>query len=127
MVQYKVFLRDKVIGIASVETENLYTHFICKCSFPDAGIYRILAEFETFQIDLGICVPNGDCFVTRANVPTKRLRKQTPSFVAIPAQQTDFRFVEIEPQNAFLHLSDLASATFSVQDGKKGLLIRVSG
>lgn len=124
MKQHKIFLRNKAVGSVSIEVDGLYTRFLCKCSFPDAEIYRIVADYGPVQIDLGVCIPQGECFVTRARVPSKRLGDQTPSFLAIPSIKTDFAFVAMDPQNAFPHLSGLATAKFSVQKGKRGLLIQ---
>lgn len=123
MKQYKIFLRDKAIGTVSVETDGLYTRFLCKCSFPDDRIYRIVADFGPIQTDLGVCIPQGECFVTKAKIPSKRINDQTPNFFAIPSLQADFAFVEIDPKNAFPYLSDLSTAKFSIQEGKRGLLI----
>lgn len=127
MKQYKIFLRDKAIGTACVETDGLYTRFLCKCSFPDAGIYRVVADFGPIQIDLGVCIPQGECSVTKAKIPSKRLNDQTPNFFAIPSLQADFAFVEIDPENEFPYLRNLATAKFSVQEGKRGLLIHKNG
>lgn len=124
MNQYKIFLRNKAVGTVSIEVDGLYTRFLCQCSFPDAEIYRIVADYGSVQINLGVCIPQGEYFVTRARVPSKRVGEQTPSFLAIPSIETDFAFVEIDPQNAFPHLSGLTTAKFSDQYEKRGLLIQ---
>ena len=117
-------LDGKKVGNAYIDTNGLYTSFQCKCSFPIDGIYRINAKYGVRYIDLGVCIPNGDSYVTSAKIPTKNLGEEEPAFYAIRKGSENLIFIAVDEHTDFRYLKRLVDARFQVQNGQKGLLIR---
>ena len=75
-------------------------------------------------MDLGVCIPDEDLFVTYGKIPTKHLGNTELHFYATESNQLrDMDFVPIDPHNTFDYIEKLMAAKFCVQSGKRGLLI----
>ena len=79
---YDVLLNGSAIGYAKVDREGLYYKFQCNCKFYDHKIYRIKVSDGVTEIQLGICVPEGDRFTLHTKIPIKRLQKGGLLFTA---------------------------------------------
>lgn len=77
---YNILMGARVIGQAEVIKEGLYYRFSCKCTPPDAGMYRIVVSDGCNKKDLGICVPTGERFCLVSRVPVKYLPGENLEF-----------------------------------------------
>lgn len=123
MQEYQILMGNDVVGTACIETLGLYTHIICRCHFPRNNIYRIRAKYGSNEIDLGVCIPNGDSYVVKGKVATKRLNSSIPSFFAYTQVKHNSLFVSLNPEIKFEYFANLTEATFHVQEGKRGIIL----
>ena len=124
MTRYDIYFENKPIGIACVESVGLYTQFQCRCSFRNEGSYRIIAQYGAVQIDLGLCIPANNMFVTNAKIATKKLNGSPPYFFALDIKQNNVTFVPVDPQENFSFIEKLSGAKFHIKNGIKGILIQ---
>ena len=123
MTHYDIYFENKPIGIARVESVGLYTQFQCRCNFLVKGSYRIIAQYGTLQIDLGLCIPQDNIFVTSAKVATKKLNKETPCIFAVDTKERDKTFIAVDSQEKFAYIAKLAKAKFCIQKDIRGIMI----
>lgn len=123
MMRYDIYFENKAVGIACVESTGLYTLFRCRCKFRKEGSYRITAEYGMLRIDLGLCFPEENMFVTNARVATKKLNTETPRFFAYDVKRNDMKFIPVDPQTNFTYIGKLAEAKFHVNENIRGILI----
>ncbi len=126
MALFDIFREDISVGNAFVETVGLYTMFTCRCNFQDKGIYRIIAQYGSVKIDLGICIPQEDGYATFAKIPTKNISNDVPQFYAIEGSQSNMIFIPVKTHETFDYITNLPEARFYNREGECGLLIRKS-
>lgn len=119
---YNIMLGSNKVGIVSIETVGLYTRFWCRCAFPDEGFYRVLAQYSEITVDLGICVPNDDEYVTQAKIPSKGLGKGIPRFYAVDRSKADIKFVPLKEGECLGCIDRLPDATLSIHKNEKRLV-----
>ncbi len=118
---YEIICGDSVVGTAEVKIEGLYYRFLCRCTPPDEGIYRIHVSDGTNLRDLGICVPEGDRFMLIARVPVKYL-KEDMTFRLTSAREEKIK-IPVATGEPFDELDKLESARFQIENGQPGILI----
>ena len=118
-MDYPIFYGEENIGSVTVQTQGLYTHFCCRCALPTGDICRIIAVYTEGTVDLGICIPRNGGFVTEKTVPTKRIYRSQPKFLAKSLQNSTA--IQIDTKREFLQLHLLPNAKFDA--GKKCLLV----
>lgn len=123
MASYDIYFKNEPIGIAYVESAGLYTHFKCRCNFPAKGSYRVIAQYSTSQIDLGLCVPQDNLFVTNAKVATKKLNTEIPYIFAMDTKYSDQTFIPVDPKKEFGYITKLEKARFSILKNIRGILV----
>lgn len=122
-MDYNIYFDNKAIGVASVESAGLYTEYQCRCKFDVRGSYRIIAQYGALQVDLGLCYPEKNFFVTRARVANNKLNGALPYFLAVDNKHRDKKFIPINPNEQFLHIAKLNCAFFIVRNNIKGIVI----
>ena len=123
MTRYDVYYESKPIGFVQVEPVGLYTHYRCRCSFRENGLYRIVAKYGKLCIDLGICIPEHDEFVAYARVPTKNLNEASPCFYAIERNRHKKEFIPVDTRHEFAFITQLVKAKYYVMNDVRGILI----
>lgn len=122
MSQYDILNSNSVVGEAIVQQSGLFTHFKCTCEMEENALYRIVAEYEDKQIDLGICVRENGLFITQAKIPTKHLGTGSPSFYVRGKEESTLDFAPLLPEVEFLQLRKIDSARFAIKRGVPGLI-----
>lgn len=121
MNYYDIFMENAVIGTATVQECGLFTHFECVCKPKKKEVLRIVAVYDDRNIDLGICVVEGESFVTNLKIPSKRLGIGVPKFYAKSKQRDVADFAPLSMECNFLQLNKIETARFVVKDGVAGL------
>ena len=73
MSEYQVQYYGRQVGTAEITQQGLYHQIACKLSLPYDAIYRVYVSGSGKQLELGVCVPDGEYFVLNKRVPGKRL------------------------------------------------------
>lgn len=123
MISYDIKLENQSVGIVCVEHVGLYTQFQCRCTFKKEGSYRIMAQYGASCINLGLCVPENNVFVTRMKVATKKLNGEIPHFFAVDTKNKDLKFFPVKPEHNISCIANLPEAKFYIENGVPGILI----
>lgn len=124
MKHYEVFYKDNIVGTVCINQIGLYTELECQCTFPQDGLYRIVATHRSGRIDMGICLRDGDIYVIKAKIPSKYIVYDDLKFCAfVNAQKDDATFLPVEAGVQFDHIAEIMHAKFCVREGRKGVLI----
>ena len=119
---FDIYKDSKVVGTAQVQRKGLYYQFICSCKPPDKGIYRIWVSDGCDELDLGICVPEGDTYTLTKHLPVKLLKGETFNFTL---QSKDWKKTGSTPESEklFPHLDMLEQAKLSEVNGQEMIII----
>ena len=122
---YDVHLGDQIIGAAQVEKQGLYYHFSCSCRLSGEVIYKIIAVCNDKQVNLGVCVPEGNGFGLQTRIPVKYLGEGDVFFRAVP-RHTELaeKFIPISPDEPFSYIDKLNKAYLSVRSGQVGVVVQ---
>lgn len=124
MKRTNVFLNEEVIGTVQISKEGLYYRFRCQCSLPQAGMYRLIVSNANIQMDLGICIPQGTCFVLDRKVAIKHLGDGKLNFhVVLKTNPVGDRFIPVCSDKRFNYITELKHASYQIRDGNPGILI----
>lgn len=123
MNEYEIFLGDKVVGTAYAETVGLYTHFTCHCHFSTNRLFRVIAYYGKTEINLGVCIPDGDAYTVKARVATKRLNSTLPNFQVNMQVQDSAVFIPLDAEEIYNYFEGIMEAKFGVRDGVKGIIL----
>lgn len=119
---YDVFMDKKIVGHVCVTKEGLYTKFVCQCKLPDKELYRLILSCCDKEIDLGICLPQGECYTVNKNVPNKRIGEGKMEFY-IASKRIKCNFIPIRIDAPFSYVSELENSRFAVKNGTYGILV----
>lgn len=123
---YDILRGGEKIGKAEVRREGLYYRFKCACDLTGEVMYRLTVSCGEKTENLGIPVPEGDCFCLNTRLPVSRFPKEEPVFRAVPRhekQQTG-KWVPISPETPFDYIARLQDAVMERRDGEVGILIK---
>lgn len=123
---YDILRGGEKIGKAEVRREGLYYRFKCVCDLTGEVMYRLTVSCGEKTENLGIPVPEGDCFYLNTRLPVSRFPKEDPIFRAVPRhekQQTG-KWVPISPETPFDYIARLQDAVMERRDGEVGILIK---
>ena len=91
--KYTIVMAGRSVGIVHIKHKDLYYHLACSCSLPDDRFYRVVAECNGEQINVGICVPEDDHYTVTARIPVCKIKNDRISFQVIRADaQENNRF-----------------------------------
>lgn len=122
---YDVFLDGNVAGVAHVKRKGLYYFFNCTCKLESKEIHRILLLCKKKEIDLGICVPNGEYFSLNKQIPVNKVQGEEFRFLVKKNSGVDSGiFYRVETEMPFAHISRLNQACFKKINGVPGIWIR---
>ena len=74
-MKFPIYSGTGIVGEVQVTIKGLYYQFSCRCAPISWDIYRIVLICEEAEYNLGICVPDGECFVLTKQVPVKNIKK----------------------------------------------------
>ena len=120
---YDIFRGEDKIGKAEVRREGLYYRFRCYCNLTGEVMYRIIVLCGGKTENLGIPVPEGDCFQLSTKLPVSRFSSDEPEFRAVPRHPRQGLWVSISPETPFEYITRLEHAVAEKRDGQMGLLI----
>ena len=123
MKQYDIHFEGNVVGNATIEIHGLFAEFHCVCRFPVEDVYRITVKYDDAQLDLGVCVPRGDCFTVKKQIPVKQLGTGIPSFIAVNSYRSGERFIPLCEDAPFLNLPQLLQCRFAVKGNVAGIIL----
>lgn len=124
MERYDVMLGREIVGDVKVNIEGLYIRFSCKCKLPDSQIHRLMVRSDGKQMDLGICVPDGDFFVLDRRVQRKHIGEGDLNFCVSPNKPcTNENFIAINPEKPFPYISMLQNANLQKRGESYGILL----
>lgn len=121
---YDICLGTSAVGRASVEKQGLYYRFSCRCNLTGATMQRVMVACGENKVDLGICVPMGDCFGLDKRVPCKQLGEGKPEFFLTPRPgHRNGKFVPVYPEEPFAYMSRLKGAFLEIRNGQMGIVL----
>lgn len=120
-----IYMGNEVVGKAVIEKDGLYYHIVCRCRLSGEVIYRLIADCNGNQVDLGICVPYDNSFGLEKRIPVKKLGIGEIRIKAVPKhEKTGDSFIPLRPEEPFSYLSQLERAYLAVQGGVTGVVIK---
>ena len=118
-MDYPVYLGENKFGTAKVSREGLYYRIRCICDRTDSTPLRIKAKAE-HSVDLGLCVPVGDCYGVEVRIPIKRLGSGALHFF-VEKKETSEEWISISQDEPFMHIARLKNAYLLTRNGKPGI------
>ena len=93
---------------------------------PDPGIHKLVACCMDRRVELGILVPEGQCFGLETRIPRKKIGDGNLYFSVFALCADDQNtFVDINPDKPFANLQMVTKARAELRDGKLGILIPI--
>ena len=120
---YDILRGGEKIGKAEVRREGLYYRFRCCCDLTGEVMYRLLITCGGKTENLGIPVPEGDCFRLNTRLPVSRFSSGEPVFRAVPKHQQMSLWVPISPETPFDYIARLEHAVMERRGDEVGILI----
>jgi hypothetical protein len=116
--QYELKFGGKVIGKVEAVREGLYYRFYCRCTLSGDVICRAMLEHDGKRENLGILVPEGDGFASRAKIPAKQLGDEEWRFLVVPNRgEESGKYIPIKPEEPFAYIARLKEAYLRVHQG----------
>ena len=120
--EYPVFFENKKIGTAWIRRFGLYYHIGCSCDSDQKGMFKIVVSNNDKIVNLGTCIPKGDRFGLKTQIPVKYLGEGTFSFCAVTGNASeDAGFVPVSENEPFDYLVKLNEAYLYEKDGVQGI------
>ena len=121
---YPVTCGCDTVGKLTIEKSGLYYRFICRCRPGSDTVYRLVAQYETSRIPVGVLVPDGLGICLDKKLPAKHFPEERAAFCLVP-QHPEFQglFVPLSPEEPFAYLSRLKDAFLTQQNGVTGIYI----
>ncbi len=122
---YDILRGGEKIGKAAVRREGLYYRFQCCCDLTGEVMYRLTVTCGGKTENLGIPVPEGDCFRLNVRLPVSRFLSSEPVFRAVPKHEPLQRgmWVPVSPETPFDYISRLENAVMERRGEEVGILI----
>ena len=122
---YDILRGGEKIGKAEVRREGLYYRFLCCCDLTGEVMYRLTVNCGGKTENLGIPVPEGDCFRLSTRLPVSRFPSGEPEFRAVPKHEAlqQGLWVPISPETPFDYMERLEHAVMERRGGEVGILI----
>ena len=119
-ILHSILFNNVPVGQAQIKQEGLYHKITCQCVLPNKRIYRIKVSDGINDVDLGICVPEGDCFILTSRVAVKKLSTENLKFYIITNQPSEFHIADGKPFEA---LDKLEAARLQYRNGQLYVVI----
>ena len=124
MKEYDVTMGENIVGRAWIEKQGLYLLIQCQCHFAGDEMRRLKVSCGQNEVDLGILVPERDCFVLKCRIPVKRLGKGDCRFLIMRKnRELDGKFIAVYPEEPFAYISRLKQAHMARQDDRIGVIL----
>lgn len=123
---YDVLLDGKAVGKVQVSRRGLYDHYSCRCRLPDREVCRLYVRCGGREENLGVLIPEEECFCLETSIPAKRLGEGERTFHVVPKSRKEPQqaaFLPIRPDQPFAFIEQLKDACLAVQDGQPGALV----
>lgn len=123
---YDILRGGEKIGKAEVHREGLYYRYKCWCNLTGEVMYRLTVSCGGKTENLGIPVPEGDCFYLNTRLPVSRFSQEDPVFRAVPRHEElkKERWIPISPEKPFDYIARLENAIMEQRNGEVGVLLR---
>ena len=121
---YPVRCGCDTVGKLQIEKVGLYYRFVCRCRQNSDSVYRLVAQYETNRIPLGVLVPEGLGTGLDRKLPVKQFPEGEPTFLIVPVHpQLQGLFIPLSPEEPFAYLSRLKDAFLTEQNGVTGIFL----
>ena len=119
-ILYDIISNGEQIGYVNVEKEGLYYKFVCKCTFHDQNVHRVVVSDGESVLKLGICVPDGDKFTLLSRVPVKYLKGKNLRFWV---ESNCSSCIPVSSGKPFAQLDKLETARLQITNGQPSIII----
>ena len=120
---YPVYIRDRQSGDIFLQKEGLYWRYTGKIHPDTPGIYRIYALTGQDKINLGVCQPTKNGWVTSGKLPLNRLHGENFRFLVNPEETIQEQILTVKEDEPFEHLEELDQCKFSADNGKPAIIL----
>lgn len=121
---YDVLLGQERVGKVEAARQGLYLYIDCRCRLSGEVIYRLQLTCGECHENLGVLVPEGDCFSLKTKLPVKRLGAGSLLFRVVPRHsELAGMFVPIRPEEPFSYIHRLKQAFLEKRNGELGARI----
>ena len=128
---FDIFDKESCVGKAQIQKEGMYYRICCTCNIAKPGIHRIVITDGETDVDLGICVPQGEKFTLTSRIPIKFIKGDNKTFHlvrqgehrVIPDEPEKKREVPVASDKPFSCLDELEKAYFKNEDGNPVVVI----
>lgn len=126
MAEFAILLHEKNVGKAEVFQQGLYYRIACRLNLSRDAIYRVSAFDGNKKQDLGVCVPEKDCFCLNKRIPIKQLTlcDDLKFYVENNKDKPQKHSYPVSSDKPFVELSNLMNAYFEMQEGTGYIIFR---
>lgn len=122
--EYSIMLDSSRVGTALVTRQGLYYLLECRCKLPSPEPYRITVSWEDRNVDLGICMPDGNWSRSKTRITIKQAGEGTPVFRAHPRNAAGKEvFYPLNLTEPVIYLSRLRTARLERQGDALGIVL----
>ena len=122
---YEVRLGNRQVGEVTVQRIGLYYEMCCRCRLSEGILYRLQVLSGDKYENLGILVPEGDCFTLKTRIPVKRFEAGKTEFLLIPKYDRGRgKTVPIYPDEPFAYISRLKGSYLTWKNGQMMINIK---
>ena len=120
---YEVYLDTQPVGKVQVRREGLYYSLRCHCHLTGDSVYRLVANLDGRQENLGVVVPDEDGgFSLNRKIAAKYLGEGPVRFsLSRKREHVSGEFVPIRPEEPFAYLDRLNKSFLEYRNGQPGI------
>lgn len=122
--KYEVKLVDDSVGEVMISRQGLYYSVECTVKLSKPMKCRLIAQGDSQSLDLGLCVPKGECMVITTKIPVKRFPRAPVSFVLLEPSTQSQHFIPICAEKPFPELYRLSKARLEIRNEVIGAIIQ---
>ena len=124
MKSYNIMENGCAVGTATVEAEGLYLNIRARFNPSKDQIYRLILTCESKRIDLGVCVPEDNCYVANKRIQRRLIDVGGLEF-ALEAKESEehMLFIPLDSEKPFNRISQLRAGCFENRNGVCGVVI----
>jgi len=114
---YDLYFNGHNVGFAQCSREGLYNIIYCKCKLPKVGLMKIEVSSNGTQLVKGTLLHDGEYFVFRTKIPSKKVRCDQLEFRLVPVNESFIaESISVSAEYPFPRLEEIENA-YLIQNG----------
>jgi len=122
---HRILYNDKPVGEATVVKEGLFYKIICKCAGFEDIPHCVVAEWNDFKLDLGICVRTGNGLGLTTRIQCGKIPTGMPVFrMSVKRRKQVGEFFPLRPEEPFRYIQRLNDAMLVKRGEEYGIVFK---